>query len=245
MIYFSGNNKAFRPCNDEMSEAYKKYSAEIATALNSDISSKVSLGRALIDLWNSKSFCVKAEEHLDTFPNALITNCHQKVFFAVCESEFGLDKSQVSRFMNVVDEFGVENKLRITWKDFKWSALVEMLPLTPEEREKVKSDWTIKQIRDYKKSLEPVATSQQTEDEKEDDWKEPYEFRKLSRKELVQMIWKLNADRYRLYRIIEDNGFEIRTLESGEVTDFDYEAEYPAVDIEELLKGEDNAEAEE
>ena len=91
MISFAAKNKSFRPRNEEMDKRYEKCAENIGKALGSDISGKIALGRALITLWDSYSYCVKAEECLSEFPQALITNCHQKVFFAVCESEFGLD----------------------------------------------------------------------------------------------------------------------------------------------------------
>ena len=237
MIAFADKNRQFRPLTDELKELYTKHSTSVGAALDGGMTSKLALGRALVALWNSNSYCVKAEEHLNELPTALVTNCHQKIFFGVCDSEFGLDKSQVSRLMNVVDEFCVGDKLVERYSTFKWSALVEILPLSYEERAKISAQWTVKQIRDFKKTLEPVATSQQkeTEEASDDEWVEPSEFAELSRKELIQRIWKLNADRYRLYKILSDNGIDVKMLESGEVKDFDYEAEYPVVDIDEFL----------
>lgn len=240
MISFAEKNKTFRPFTQELNELYKKYSGNVEKTLGAGMNEKISLGRALISLWESNSYSVKAEECLDVFPNALITNCHQKVFFGVCESEYGLDKSQVSRLMNVVDEFCIGDKLIERYSSFKWSALVELLPLSQEERASISPEWTVKQIREFKQKFEPVATSQQKDAPPEDDWKEPSEFADLSRRELIARIWKLNADRYRLYKIIQDNGLEVKMLESGDVDDFDYEAEYPAVDIDELLLVEDD-----
>ena len=44
-------------------------------------------------------------------------------------------------------------KLKDQWKEYKYSALSELLSLDPEERKEVKPDWTIRQIREYKKQL--------------------------------------------------------------------------------------------
>ena len=243
MISFAEKNKTYRPIGKDMQKVFEDRSSAVASVVSSSTNDKILLGQALIDLWLSNSYCVRAEEYTDTLPTALLTNCHQKIFFGVCEYEFGLDKSQVSRLMNVVDEFCYDKKLKAQWKDHKWSLLVEMLPLSPEEREKVLSSWTVREIREFKKSLLPVATSQQEEDvseDKKDEWKEPSEFKDMDRKELIQMIWQLRADRYRLYRVILDNGLTVNTMESGTVKDFDFNAEYPMVDIDELLKGEDD-----
>lgn len=88
-------------------------------------------------------------------------------FMEYCEKHFGLDKSQVSRYMNIVDEFGdrfVDYKDE--YKDFKYSQLVEMLSLTEEQRRDITPQMTVAEIRTYKKKL--VATSQQTEDKSKD-----------------------------------------------------------------------------
>lgn len=246
MISFAEKNKSFRPISEDMQKLYKERSASVVNAAASGISDKILLGNALIDLWQSNSYCTRAEDYRDILPTALLTNCHQKIFFSVCEDEFGLDKSQVSRLMNVVDEFCIDKKLKDEWKDYRWSHLVEMLPLSPEERSKVLPSWTVRQIRDLKKSFVPDATSQQNEDDsdnKKDEWKEPSEFKDMDRKELIQMIWQLRSDRYRLYRVILDNGLTVNTMESGTVKDFDFNAEYPVIDIDEFFgEGEDDGE---
>ena len=62
-------------------------------------------------------------------------NLCSEYFFAYCEDKFALEKPQISRLMNIVDEFG--NKARgfkVQWKDFKYSQLCELLPLTEEQR---------------------------------------------------------------------------------------------------------------
>ncbi len=65
--------------------------------------------------------------------------------------------------MNIVDEFGDgERGFKDEWREYKYSQLVEMLPLTPEERKAITPDMTVAAIRAYKKSL--VATSQQNDD---------------------------------------------------------------------------------
>lgn len=102
-----------------------------------------------------------------------------------CENNFGLDKTAVSRCINVCEEFSMKEhfsgeikhdafKLALDdqWKDFSYSQLVEMLPLSEEQRYKIKPTMSIKEIREYKKSLKQklkktddgeVATSQQVE----------------------------------------------------------------------------------
>lgn len=116
------------------------------------------LGVHLLDIWTTKTYGV---HNFDVISNYSAAN-----FFDYCSVNFKLDKSQVSRYMNIVSEFG--DKLigfKEEWKPFSYSQLSEMLSLTPEQRKEVKPDWTIKRIREYKKELagESVATSQPKE----------------------------------------------------------------------------------
>lgn len=115
------------------------------------------LGVHLIDIWTTKTY---GGHKFD------VCNYSAANFFDYCNVNFKLDKSQVSRYMNIVSEFG--DKLigfKEEWKPFSYSQLSEMLSLTPEQRKEVKPDWTIKRIREYKKELagETVATSQPKE----------------------------------------------------------------------------------
>ncbi|MDE6852012.1 MAG: hypothetical protein K2J67_05925 [Lachnospiraceae bacterium] len=97
-----------------------------------------------------------------------------------CQANLGLDKSAVSRCINVYREFnaggirtfgnGIETRgcsmeLAEEWQDYSYTQLCEMLPLTPEERRKVTPDMTIKQIREFKKSLKDGKSMFQTLDD--------------------------------------------------------------------------------
>lgn len=113
------------------------------------------LGVHLLDIWTVKSY---GGHEFD------VNNYSAANFFDYCNVNFKLDKSQVSRYMNIVSEFGDKFiGFKEEWKPFSYSQLSEMLSLTPEQRKEVKPDWTIKRIREYKKELagESVATSQQ------------------------------------------------------------------------------------
>ena len=115
------------------------------------------LGAHLLDIWNTKTYGI---HDYSSFYNYSGAN-----FFDYCEVYFGLDKSQVSRYMNIVSEFGDGLRgFKDEYKEYSYSLLTEMLSLTPEQRKKVKANWTIKQIREYKKELAGVvATSQPKE----------------------------------------------------------------------------------
>ena len=94
-----------------------------------------------------------------------------------CEANLGLDKSAVSRCMNVYREFNAKNDverignyeshgcsmdLSERWKDYSYTQLCELLSLSEDERKKVTPDMTVKQIREYKKALKgkPAASKQ-------------------------------------------------------------------------------------
>lgn len=117
------------------------------------------LGAHLLDIWLTRTYAV---HHFD------VCNYSGANFFDYCNVNFKLDKSQVSRYMNIVSEFGDGLRgFKDEYKEYSYSLLTEMLSLTPEQRKKVKANWTIKQIREYKKELagETVATSQPKEKE--------------------------------------------------------------------------------
>lgn len=96
-----------------------------------------------------------------------------------CEANLQMGKSAVSRCINVFREFNASDDVRYNggiktvgsamelsnrWKDFSYTQLVEMLPLSPADRECVLPDMSCSQIREFKKSLKqkrkPVASTQ-------------------------------------------------------------------------------------
>lgn len=157
----------------ELNEArndLKYRSDKIREDLDSLGTDKFRLGCHLIDLFNSKAWSADPGWIIpvETLSGKIKGDKSTFSFMQYCERHFGLDKSQVSRYMNIVDEFG-DKFLGFAepWKKYGYSQLTEMLPLTKEQRLEVKPDWTVQQIRDYKKRLaaaeQAVATSQQKE----------------------------------------------------------------------------------
>ena len=130
--------------------------------------------------------------------------------------EFGLDKTQVSRYMNIVDEFGDGLRgFKKEWEPYSYSQLCELLPLSSEQRKPIQPDWTIKRIREYKKSL--VATSQQGEIETPKAETSPNtskyaRFDKWNKRELCDKIFELESERDDLLK-------EIPTLKSEQNED--------------------------
>lgn len=165
MIDFSDDGIPFRFFdNTELEEVRDNLQLrikDIRATLSQIGNCKIYLGFKLIDLYKSKDYA--ADQFL--MCNSLGISGKKKglresfAFFAYCEKYLYLDKSQVSRYMNVADEFGDRSDgVKPEWKYYSYSQLVELLPLSSEQRKAVKPEWTVKDIRDYKKL---VATSQQ------------------------------------------------------------------------------------
>lgn len=80
------------------------------------------------------------------------------------KDEFGIGKSSASQFMSINDKFSKDGNSPILleqYKDFSSSKLAEMLTMTDEQLEQVKPTTTIVEIRQIKKPVETVLTSEQ------------------------------------------------------------------------------------
>lgn len=180
------------------------------------------LGIHLRDLYNSNSYAVIKwdPEELRKEWNVPLGagNCCSGYFFAYCFETFGLDKSQVSRYMNIADEFDDDSA---TWREYSYSQLCEMLPLSAEERKPIKPNWTIKQIRDYKKTLAVKPQSEGKDETPEEQPPTKYaRFEKWTKNELCDKIFELEAERETLLS-------EIEQLRAGQATEGS-ETEVPA-----------------
>lgn len=199
MIDFKLRNKYYKADAFEESEKQraKKFVEDIKLRSEKSNGDKYQLGCKLIDFYNTGSYASfshdrNIESEYGSFRDR---NGHSKVFFAVCEIHFGMDKSTVSRLMNVVDEFGSQKKrtegLRKEYQAYSWSVLAEMLSMKKEHRDLVDSDMTVKQVRDLKKR---IATSQQDDDEKLlEKLKEFDKFKKYTRRDLLIYINELEV----------------------------------------------------
>ena len=122
-------------------------------------------------------------------------NCSGTVYFRYLKETFDLDRSTVSRLVNVADEFGDENgRCAAEWADFRWSALAEMLPLTPEQRKAVKPSWKREEIRAFKKSLTATTAEEEpTEEAKKPEEQYP-QFKGWKRNDFCRHIVDLEAE---------------------------------------------------
>ena len=139
--WFSSVTKADR-------DAAQEYEAKIIEDLQSDKSRRFELGVHLIELFDSRAYVVVSNGQ-----------GHAEFFWQFCEERFKMGKSQVSRYMNIVSEFGDGHKcLHKRWRDYSWSVLVELLPLDPRARDFFTPDMTCDEVRKIKRSF--VAASQ-------------------------------------------------------------------------------------
>lgn len=121
------------------------------------------------DLTDIRKYYIRLGFHLNEFAKC---EYYKDFGFATleefCEKNLGLDKSAVSRCINVYKNFnaswdviysnGIKSRgcamdLGEKWQDFSYTQLCEMLPLSEEQRKDIKPEMSIKQIREYKKSL--------------------------------------------------------------------------------------------
>ncbi len=88
----------------QMEKQLKESAQKITQCLKEGKNGKFRLGGYLLELYRSQNFAVMGCKY-DPIGN--IGNCSPTVFFSYLADTFDLDKSQVSRVMNVADEFGV------------------------------------------------------------------------------------------------------------------------------------------
>lgn len=119
------------------------------------------------------------------------------IFYTFVKEEYGICRTDLYNMLAVVEEFGhPDGTMTVEASYFTFSQLVEMLPLTYQQRKAIQPNWTIAEIRTYKKSLNTVQTSGQAEEEKNDEQKEPKNdryarFEKLTRADLCERIIEL------------------------------------------------------
>lgn len=196
---------------DKLLQIAEEHKSKIRVHILGRCENKIELGEHLISLFRSRCYCYLSEH--------VAWNCHNRYFFQFCKQEFDLDKSQVTRLMNVVDEFASCGKLRARYRNFSWSVLAEMLPLSHAEREPITSEWTRQDVRDYKKTL--VAPAQRRKKKKTVESTEPEAYHAMSREDLVELCEQLQRERYRMYGICIRNGIEFVSMEDGGLDGYD------------------------
>ena len=176
--------------------ALNGYAEKVCESLDESKTNFFWLGVHLIDLYSSNLYRLTFDrEKLGV--SGFVGNCCAECFFAYCFDAFGLDKRRVSRLMNIVDEFGDGLRcFKKEWEPYSYSQLCELLPLSTEDRKPVKPDWTIKKIREYKKSLsdKPLEETNVQVPDMEEPPKDKYaRFEKWTKRELCDKIFDLEA----------------------------------------------------
>ncbi|MBD5525570.1 MAG: hypothetical protein HDR04_14350 [Lachnospiraceae bacterium] len=121
------------------------------------------------DLTDIRKYYIRLGFHLNEFDmNKGYLDFGYPTLEEFCNVNLGLDKSAVSRCINVYREFnagddkefignivnhGCAMDLSDRWKNYSYTQLCEMLPLSPEDRKKVLPSMSCKEIREFKKKL--------------------------------------------------------------------------------------------
>ena len=103
MIDFTQHNTEDQSCDREACESLKARAESIGKNLSGDKRSKFRLGTELRDLFNSRDFRTVCAIY---YPIGNVRNCSGTVYFRYLKETFDLDRSAVSRLVNVADEFG-------------------------------------------------------------------------------------------------------------------------------------------
>lgn len=127
------------------------------------------------DLTDIRKYYIRLGFHLNEFrANLGYFDFGYSTLEDFCDVNLGLDKSAVSRCINVYREFnagddkefignivnhGCAMDLSDKWKDYSYTQLCEMLPLSPEDRKKVTPDMSCSKIREFKKQLKSSSQS--------------------------------------------------------------------------------------
>lgn len=86
--------------------------------------------------------------------------------------QLGYSQSTASRFINICEKFSKDHnspELDIKYAGFDKSQMIEMLPMEPDQLDKVTPEMTIKQIRDIKTEKKVKAPKEEQEQKADDD----------------------------------------------------------------------------
>lgn len=191
------------------------------------------------DLTDIRNYYIRLGFHLVEFKNCeYYKDFGYLTLEEFCDVNLGMDKGAVSRCINVYRQFNASNDVTFhgsnktvgcamdlseRWKDYSYTQLCEMLPLSEEDRKKVKPDMTVRDIREFKKTLKignaPVASTQPDEEPKE---KKPFDKKKY---DSTQGIVRQNVVRHCdaldtvVFKVFDKNG---KILDGNEWCDLIY-----------------------
>ena len=129
-------------------------------------------------------------------------SCHSKPFFVWCQVNFGLCRTTVYNYLEVVDTFATyindkdkepEYRINVEAESYQFWQLIEMTSLTYQERLKVEPNWTREEIRAYKKSLREkksgkIQPAEQVEAEEKPMSEAQQRFARYSKDDLIDYV---------------------------------------------------------
>ena len=115
-------------------------------------------------------------------------------FFKYCSSELKLDRTQITRYIRVIEEFGNAERsgLAEEYTEYSFSLLLELLTIPKEERSKVSPYCTVKNVREFRRVLE---RKDEPDEEEEAPPSDRYiRFKKWKRSDLCEKILALEKE---------------------------------------------------
>ena len=127
------------------------------------------------------------------------------VFLTFLREKFGLCRTTVYNYLEVVDEFATyiddedkepEYRINFEAQSYQFWQLIEMTSLTYQERLKVQPNWTREEIRAYKKSLrekkkDKIQPAEQVDVEEKPLTEAQQRFAKYSKDDLINLVVEL------------------------------------------------------
>lgn len=191
-----------------------------------------SLKYILSDLTDIKQSYIRLGFHLIEF-NAYeyYKDFGYLTFSEFCEENIPLDKSAISRCMAVCENFCIKDTpfsrpkmfLDSRYSDFNYSQLCEMVSMKEDDRKKITSDMSVKQIRELKKDIckcvvkesSQVATSQQ---EHTFDKSKLFEYKGAV---LQNYVKRCSVDDCKHLYLFDENGKEIHSAVTCDILAID------------------------
>ena len=175
---------------------------------------------------------------------------HSKPFFVWCKVNFGLCRTTVYNYLEVVDEFATyiddkdtepEYRINLEAEQYQFWQLIEMTSLTYQERLKVQPNWTREEIRAYKKQLREkdkpkIQPAEQIEAEEKPLTEAQQRFSKYSKDDLINEVVKLEGEISKLTAQVEN--LLTKAFPYGTSADIDSKHQLQGV-IEKLLNSYD------
>lgn len=139
------------------------------------------LERILKDIRSAKQNYISLGFHLNELKESrYYEDFGYMTFDAFCAQNVPLDAGTISRCMAVWREFcdrqdGTPKMwLSKQYEQYSYSQLSEMLPLEPGQREKIKPEMTIRQIREYKQNLKAEKRKEEKRQREALEYRDPY-----------------------------------------------------------------------